>query len=117
MRYTAFLFSAIAAGFTHNTTSWIDHCLLSGNMDVCNYEIRYNLAFYDHLPVFLTIETCITREQNNTNQELLYKLVDWSIFDRNEYCDIAESIEKNEKCLFSNTQEEFLHYILVTWFK
>ena len=42
--------------------------------------------------MFLTIETCITREQNNINEELIYKLVDWRNFDRNEYCDIAESI-------------------------
>ena len=57
-----------------------------------NYEIGYNLAFYDHLPVFLTIETCITREQNNINEELIYKLVDWRNFDINEYCDIAERV-------------------------
>ena len=41
--------------------------------------------------MFLTIETCITREQNNINEELIYKHVDWRKFDRNEYCNIAES--------------------------
>ena len=64
---------------------------MSGNIDAYNYEIGYNLAFYDHLPVFLTIGTCMTREQNNINEEI-YKLVDWRNFDRSEYCDIAESI-------------------------
>ena len=66
---------------------------MSGNIDVCNYEIGYNLTFYDNLPVFLTIETCITREQNNIKGELIYKHVDWRKFDRNEYCNIAESIK------------------------
>ena len=42
--------------------------------------------------MFLTIETCLIREQNNINEELIYKLVDWRNFNRNEYCDIAVSI-------------------------
>ena len=64
------LFSFIIAA--HSITTWIDHCLVSGDVDVANYnEINYELAVYDHLPLFLTIETIIPYD---ANEDLLYKL-------------------------------------------
>ena len=73
--YDSFSFISSA----HSTTSWIDHCLISGNIDVANYEINYELAFYDHLPLFLTIKTIISYDANDdANDDLLYKLVDWN---------------------------------------
>ena len=85
--YDSFSFISSA----HSSTSWIDHCLISGNIDVANYEINYELAFYDHLSLFLTIKTIISYDANDdANDDLLYKLVDWNHFDVKEYCNIAE---------------------------
>ena len=64
------------------------HCLVSVNIDGENYEINCELAFYDHLPLFLTIETIISCAAND---DLLYKLVDWNNFGVKEYCNIAEN--------------------------
>jgi hypothetical protein len=79
---------------SHNTTSWIDHVLCSGDIILSDIGVKYNLAIFDHFPLSINLKLNIDincDDSYNVNKDKLIKsFIDWKFFDCGEYVYKAE---------------------------
>ena len=70
---------------SHNSTSWLDHVLCSGDVTVTDIKVLNNLSLFDHFPITVKIdlksgETLIPENKNHVRQ-----FIDWTKFDEEVY--------------------------------
>ena len=79
---------------SHNTTSWIDHVIISSNIQIRNVAIMYNHAVFDHFPLsfslkFFSISRGIIEDED---YHVMNEFVDWSLFDETAVLNYNNSI-------------------------
>ena len=86
---------------THDTTSWIDHVIVSQPNLVHNVNIKYGLSISDHIPIAFNLEFDI----NNDNAPALdignTRSVNWKKLNNNEEKKYSEILDKCLKNYFN----------------
>jgi len=68
---------------SHNTTSWIDHILTAGDVNLIDIEVQYNVAVFDHFPLSTNIiidNNCVAGSVDHGTvppDKLLNSFIDW----------------------------------------
>ena len=78
----------------HNFTSWLDHVLCSGVVNVIEIKIIYEFALFDHFPVFTVIGMETGDSLINLKDNLVKQFVDWGKFNK-EYVRKMEALMSN----------------------
>ena len=80
---------------SHNSTSWLDHVLCSGDVNVTEIKILHEFALFDHFPVFTVIGMETGESLINLKDNLVKHFVDWGKFNKEEYVCKMEALMSN----------------------
>ena len=70
----------------YNTTSWIDHVILSETIGVSSISIRYDWALYDHFPIVLEINSNSLNLQRNFQKKSEEPVhIQWSLLEKENH--------------------------------
>ena len=101
----------------HNTTSWIDHLLVSRQVHVTETKILYDKALFDHFPLFFAVRISSRKLTYPTAQNksvLTSHFVNWRLMGDREKIEFNESFcrEMSEFEQFTNlssgTEEDYI---------
>ena len=81
----------------HNSTSWLDHVLSSGDVILCDMDVRHDLALFDHFPVVFNVDISRyefdpTSHDVDSSDALISSFVDWKSFNRDVYVTKVENL-------------------------
>ena len=110
-------------GASHNTTSWLDHLLRTGDVHISNIDVLYDVSIFDHFPLVFDLRVNFVNYSLNNNQSKLhnrnFQFVDWPNVDNVVYNNKAESMLCNidicDKlgCLVDHREQISLNYKLI----
>ena len=96
---------------SHNSTSWLDHVLCSGDVTVTDIKVLNNLSFFDHFPITVKIDLKTGETLTPENKNLVRQFIDWTKFDENVYNSKVEellcgiSICDNVRCISDHRKQ------------